>query len=118
MIVQISFFLSLTILILLIDKIIKEQFQINMLILLTSVLFSFIYKTYLSYAPVTEGNLYFFNFINRVKYNSYLLIDDLLKIFDDGLQAINIEKFIKKSVIFKSEKKEPLGRTGRKFVIK
>ena len=38
--------------------------------------------------------------------------------FDDGLDAMQIERLIIKRDIFKSLKKEPLGNNGKKFIIK
>ena len=95
MISQISFFLTLTILILLVDKVIKKHFQINMLILTISVLLSFIYKIYLLYVPTTDNNLYFFNFIKNINFPDLLITYMLSYMLFAGSLLCDLKSFKK-----------------------
>ena len=51
-------------------------------------------------------------------YSSYYIALFFLKIFVLELQAYIIDKFNQKNVELKSAKKDPLGKTGKKLIIK
>tara|TARA_E500000178_G_C16962933_1_gene726917 strand:+ start:151 stop:1308 length:1158 start_codon:yes stop_codon:yes gene_type:complete len=69
-----------------------------MLILLTSVLLSFMYKTYLSYAPVTQENLYFFNFIKSIDFSDLLITYMLSYMLFAGSLLCDIKSLKKHSI--------------------